>query len=124
MKTAKDPRHLKRIKLMQDLYAWGFNPNHSPEFAAIGYIIKKLPKIDKLIEEAAPTWPINKINRIDLSILRQAIYELVENKKEKVPPKVIVDEAVELAKQYGSDSSPSFINGVLGKLISLQKIVV
>ena len=76
-------------------------------------ILKKSGKIDKEIEEAAPTWPVDKLNKIDLAILRLAIYELEEG---KTPPKVVIDEAVELAKQYGSENSPSFVNGVLGTI--------
>ena len=63
-----------------------------------------------------------KINGIDLAILRQAVYELMIEKE--IPPKVVVDEAVEIAKEYGSESSPGFINGALGKLITDQNIQV
>jgi N utilization substance protein B len=76
-------------------------------------ILKKKVKIDNLITEAAPAWPIDKLNKIDLAILRLAVYEL---EYEKTPPKVVIDEAVELAKEYGSESSSSFINGVLGTI--------
>lgn len=76
-------------------------------------IIKQQDKIDKKIKEAAPQWPIENLNRIDLAILRLAVYEL-EN--EDTPPKVVIDEAVELAKEYGSESSSSFVNGVLGTI--------
>ena len=58
-------------------------------------------------------WPVDKLNKIDLAILRLAIYEL-ENLE--VPPKVVIDEAVELAKEFGSENSPSFVNGVLGTI--------
>lgn len=78
-------------------------------------IIENIDKIDKLIEEAAPSWPVLKINKVDLAVLRLAIYELFLSKK--APTKVVVDEAVELAKEYGSESSGSFVNGVLGTLI-------
>jgi transcription antitermination factor NusB len=120
MKTAKDPRHLERIHTMQQLFASEFpNPN-PPENHKTAQIIENLNQIDELIKLAAPTWPIEKINKIDLAILRQAVYELTI--ESKAPPKVVVDEAVELAKEYGSDSSASFINGALGKLISDQQI--
>ena len=69
--------------------------------------------IDQKITESAPTWPIDKLNKIDLSILRLSVYEL-ENTQ--TPPKVIIDEAVELAKELGAEASPSFINGVLGTI--------
>ena len=105
---------------MQDLFAWDFNQKTTPINLRSQKIVKNLKKVDKMITEAAPTWPIDKINKLDLSLLRQAVFELVIEKE--APPKVIVDEAVELAKKYGSESSPSFINGALGKLISDYKI--
>ncbi|SRR5260221_12602083 len=120
MKTSKDPRHLERIHVMQTLFAWDFNKADQLSNDTAIQILEHIGKIDKLIEQAAPTWPVSKINKIDLAILRQAVYELVINPK--APPKVIVDEAVELAKEYGSESSSSFINGALGKLIADQKI--
>lgn len=134
MKTSKDPRHLRRVRVMQDLFAWDFNHKTQLEVEDTDRIINHLDQIDELIKQSAPTWPISKINKIDLSILRQAIYELLfgENSglekddkvydSSKVPPKVVVDEAVEIAKEYGSSSSPSFVNGVLGKVIESQKI--
>ena len=76
-------------------------------------VMKKCKKLDKQIEEAAPTWPIDKLNKVDLAILRLAVFELDE---EGVPPKVIIDEAVELAKEFGSENSPGFVNGVLGTI--------
>ncbi|MEJ2347586.1 MAG: transcription antitermination factor NusB [Patescibacteria group bacterium] len=117
MKTAKDPRHIKRIKVIKALFAESFAPQEKlPELAQ--KIIKQSKKIDKKIEEAAPMWPADKLNKIDLAILRLAIYEL-ENIK--VPPKVVIDEAVELAKEFGSENSPSFVNGVLGTIYKEEK---
>lgn len=75
-------------------------------------MIKNLKTIDTEIVASAPEWPIDRINKIDLSVLRLAAYELIIQKSE--PPKVIIDEAVELAKEFGSENSGSFINGVLG----------
>lgn len=121
MKTAKDPRHQKRIKLMQELFTFDFNKKNKPQ-SDIKDIISNLTKIDKLISKSAPNRPINEINRIDLAILRLAVYEL--NFSKDIPLKVVIDEAIELGKQYGSDSSPSFINGVLGKVVKLKKIIV
>lgn len=118
MKTSKDPRHIERAKIMQELFAVEFNKQNSSnrEFSAASQsIIDKIEKIDTLITEAAPSWPVNKINRVDLAVLRLGIYELFFSRK--APTKVVVDEAVELAKEYGSESSGSFVNGVLGKLI-------
>lgn len=114
MKKRSDPRHLKRIKLIQELFSLDFNPTQktSPNLAPL---IKNLKKIDATIEKVAPLWPKEQINKIDLSILRLATFELLLAKE---PQKVIADEAVELAKQYGSDTSPGFVNGVLGKIIN------
>lgn len=122
MKTATDPRHLRRREAVKVLFAETFV--HAPQTGAgfakqqqIPELAKKIlaqkVKLDKLIEKAAPQWPVDKLNRIDLAILRLAVYEL-EN--EDTPPKVVIDEAVELAKEYGSESSSSFINGVLGTI--------
>lgn len=112
MKTATDPRHLRRREAVKVLFADTFTkqPNQ-PELVI--KILSQKEKLDKLIADAAPEWPIDKLNKIDLAILRLAVYEL-EN--EDTPPKVVIDEAVELAKEYGSESSSSFINGVLGTI--------
>ncbi len=127
MKTAKDPRHLQRIKLVQNIFAWDFN-HKQPEDPEVQEILEgieeKHTEIDNLIGKAAPAWPLEKINKIDLAILRVATYELLFPKDEesRTPPKVAVDEAVEIAKEFGADSSPSFVNGVLGKLIEDQQV--
>lgn len=118
MKTSRDPRHLHRIQLMQELFTWNFKKGKTE--GETKKIISKLKRIDKKISEAAPERPILQINRIDLAILRLSLYELLLVKK--TPPKVVVDEAVELAKEYGGDSSPSFVNGVLGKVIEMEGI--
>lgn len=112
MKTAKDPRHIKRQNIVKALFAESFTEQDVKD-PLVKKILKGSPKIDKHISKAAPTWPIEKLNKIDLAILRLAIYEL-EN--EDTPPKVIIDEAVELAKEFGSESSSSFVNGVLGTI--------
>lgn len=119
MKKKSDPRHQKRARLVQALFSWQFLPDKKP-VTRIQKVVSNLSKIDKLIAKSAPGRPIEQINRVDLSILRLAIYELAVEKS--VPPKVAVDEAVELGKEYGSASSASFINGALGKLIELKKI--
>ena len=72
-------------------------------------------KIDPIIEKCAPQWPLDKIFKIDLVILEMAIYELII--KKETPDKVIIDEAVELAKEFGNDTSSSFVNGVLGTIL-------
>lgn len=114
MKTAKDPRHQKRIKIVKMLFSWQFRPETKTPKDLKG-VVDNLTTIDKTIEKAAPLWPIAQINRIDLSILRLAVFELLLS---MVPEKVVVDEAVELAKKFGSESSPSFVNGVLGAVLN------
>lgn len=124
MKTSKDPRHLKRIKLIQALFSWNFQPKKNPAQDIVG-IVKNLKKIDNLIKRSAPDRPLDQINKIDLAILRNAVFELIINDdklRKDIPPKVALDEAIELGKQFGSDSSAAFINGALGKLIKLKKI--
>ena len=112
MKTAKDPRHQKRRKAVKALFAESFTQQKAlPE--EVKKILAGVDEIDKKIQNSAPVWPVEKLNKIDLAILRLAVYEL---EKTKTPPKVIIDEAVELAKEYGSDNSPSFVNGVLGTI--------
>lgn len=78
-------------------------------------ILKKSKLLDRQITLSAPEWPLSRINKIDLAILRLAAFELLIKKTE--PPKVIIDEAVELAKEFGSDNSAPFINGVLGNIL-------
>ena len=77
-------------------------------------IVKKLKQIDEIIEKAAPEWPIEQITIIDRNVLRIGLYELLYAKKEEVPPKVAINEAIELAKSFSGESSGKFINGVLG----------
>ena len=120
MKLKTDPRHLKRIKLMQLLFSWNFSQKKPTK--AIAEIVQNLPEIDKLISESATDRPVADINKIDFAILRLAVFELII--KRLAPVKVIVDEAVELGKEFGSDSSGSFINGALGKVIKLKKIQI
>lgn len=74
---------------------------------------EKRAELDALIQPIAPEWPLDQIARIDLAILELALYELTEM-NDVVPPKVVINEAVELAKAFGSDNSSRFINGVLG----------
>ena len=113
MKTPQDPRHQRRIHLMQELFTVGFDHAHPSE--DLGDIMGVLARIDKRIEESAPEWPLPKIAKIDVAILRLAAYELIIETKE--PPKVIIDEAVELAKEFGNENSPKFVNGVLGTIL-------
>ena len=91
---------------METLFSQSFRPKSKP-------VLKNLTKIDKLIAQAAPDYPLTKISKIDLAILRLAVSELLQKKQ---PFKVIIDEAVELAKEYGGEASFSFVNGTLGTI--------
>lgn len=127
MKTASDPRHLSRQKIVQELFAYQAQADsHGPEEGKTSKIalssqtkevIAHLPEIDQIITECAPEWEINKLNQIDLAILRLAIFELVCESSQ--PAKVVMDEAVELAKEFGNENSPAFVNGALGKAFYL-----
>ncbi len=128
-------RHLSRTVAMQSLYEWDFNNRQTPlaeitqhnleQFAPglddpafifdlIKGVESHIPDIDKIIVETAPEWPLEQITVIDRNILRLGIYELMF--AQEVPPKVAINEAVELGKTFGGESSGKFINGVLGTL--------
>ncbi len=128
-------RHLSRTVAMQTLYEWEFGGGQedveellkknleqfapgleAQEFAfqLIRGAVQHLEQIDKLISEAAPEWPVAQIGSIDRNVLRVGIYELFY--AQDVPPKVIINEAVEVAKTFGGESSGKFVNGVLGTL--------
>lgn len=113
MRNPLDPRHKKRQKLIEELFKIEFHKQAISQKTKD--IIKHKEEIDEEIEKSAPEFPVKKVNKIDLAILRLAIYELLIEKKE--PPKVIIDEAIELAKEYGGETGPAFINGVLGNVI-------
>lgn len=114
MKTSQDPRHQRRQHIVQLLFAQSFN-SPQPQNTEILPIMEHIDTLDREIEKIAPEFPIEKINKVDLAILRLASYELLIEKD--APQKVIIDEAIELAKEFGGDSSPAFINGALGKLV-------
>ena len=114
MRASYDPRHKKRRTIIKEIFAWQYS-DQNPLSKDSQEVADNLEKIDQLLTEAAPDRPLKQINRIDLAILRLAIFELFI--KPSAPYKVVVDEAVELAKEFGADSSASFINGALGKLI-------
>lgn len=126
-------RHLSRTIAMQTLYEWDmrrqadiepiiarniaeFQEDADAEFikAVVNGGIKVVEEIDEKLAKAAPEWPVDQISPIDKAILRVAIYELLYS--EEVPPKVAINEAVELAKLFGGENSSKFINGVLGTL--------
>jgi len=124
-------RHLSRVIIMQTLYEYDFRPevdlssikvrnieNYNEdadvEFidGSIKIIFDNLKEIDAQIVKAAPEWPLDQISLIDKTILRVAIGEILYS--EDVPPKVAINEAVELGKTFGGENSSKFINGVLG----------
>lgn len=131
-------RHLSRSIVMQSLYEWDFYgqkpkdlkkiverniKEFGPGLEEVGFIwslikgiTSHLPQLNKIIEKAAPEWPIDKITIVDRNVLRIGLYELLYENKEEVPPKVAINEAIELAKSFGGESSGKFINGVLGTI--------
>ena len=142
MKSSKDPRHEGRKIALQVLFEWSFNSidvdkimerdldslleinnmtdqENKPDIDLANFLVKgvteNLDTIDKIIEESAPEWPVNQIAKIDLEVLRLAILELYIARN--VPPKVSIDEAVELAKEFGGENSSKFVNGVLGTVV-------
>ncbi len=117
MKTSQDPRHKRRQQVIQELFSLQFHKQKVSNFSKT--IIEGKADIDALIHKAAPEFPVEKINRVDLAILRLAVYEILVYKRE--PKNVIIDEAVELAKEFGNEKSPAFVNGVLGKIITYDK---
>lgn len=116
MKTSLDPRHKKRQETIKVLYAESFYAQPTSDITAKA-ILSNLKKIDRMLFKIAPGFPIEKINKVDLAILRLGIYEILIEKKE--PQKVVIDEAIELAKEFGGDTSPGFVNGALGKLMKI-----
>jgi len=114
LKTKRDPRHQRRREAVKSLFSYIFHKNQPADALAL-MVITKLDLIDKKISSSAQEWPLERINKIDLAILRLAVFELTIQKTE--PPKVIIDEAVELAKEFGSENSAPFINGVLGNIL-------
>ena len=130
-------RHLGRIVALQSLYEYEFR--HSDETPVdvdaviernldrykddigdtkfvselVNGVIEHLAKLDETLQPLAPDWPLAQVARIDRNILRIGLYELLY-RKEDVPSRVAINEAVELAKSFGSDNSSKFINGVLG----------
>jgi len=116
MKKATDPRHQFRIKIVEELFAESFASQGKKNEKTLK-ILENLTVVDEYIRKAAPAWPIDKIAKIDLAVLRLAVFEILIDKRE--PVKVIIDEAVEISKLFGNDRSPSFINGVLGTTLKL-----
>jgi len=135
-------RHLSRSIVMQSLYEWDFYgmpaqtdkskdsletiiqrniENFGPGLESIEFVkeladgvAKHLKSLNKIIEKAAPEWPIAQIPLIDRNILRIGLFELLYSNKDEVPPKVAINEAIELAKTFSGQTSGKFVNGVLG----------
>ena len=109
-----DKRHQKRIDTLQKLFPLGFE--HTSTDPDVVEITKNLKEIDAQIQEHAPRYPLKDIGKVDLAVLRLAMFELYIEKVN--PPKVIIDEAVTLAREFGNEKSFSFVNGVLGSVLS------
>ena len=110
-----DPRHNLRVKIVQQLFALSFvDGKIKNKEEKTKLIIEKMPLLNDLIKKFASKYPLEKVSKVDLSILRLAVYEL--NFEKKTPPKVVIDEAIELAKELGSEKTFGFVNAVLGKI--------
>lgn len=131
-------RHLQRSVAMQALFEWDFQGQHNEniqdivdrnvnEFAPgiedyvfvealVNGTLENRSTIDALIEKCAPEWPLEQVTVIDRNILRLGIYELMHGNYNEVPPKVAINESIELAKTFGGESSARFVNGVLGTI--------
>lgn len=129
-------RHLARSVVLQTLFEWDFNEKdnkiaeailkrNQEEFAPgadsdsflddlFKGVIKKANELDEIIAKAAPDWPLTKISIVDRNILRIGLYELLFADRSEVPAKVAINEAIELAKSFGGETSGKFVNGVLG----------
>ena len=124
-------RHFARITLMQSLYEYlqrggnllkiverniskyDFEENNLKFIKKVAKGVKKhIDEIDKIITISAPEWPLTQIAQVDLSILRLSIFELIFD--DEVPPKAVINEAVELSKAFGGENTSKFVNGVLG----------
>ena len=131
-------RHLSRSIAMQSLFEWDFRGKDVARLDAIveknirefgpgmedasfvkdlvKNVLEKIPQLDEIIVRCAPEWPLEQITPVDRNVLRVGIYELLHGNREEVPPKVAINEAIELAKTFGGESSGKFINGVLGTI--------
>ena len=141
MKRSTDPRHQARILVLQELFSKYFKKgdiqtenismkdllelNEMTEYDKDLYkkildgVIEKQEEIDTLIQKYAPQWPIEQMKLVDLQILRMAIYEGFVGMI--TPPKVAIDEAIEVAKDFGGEINSKFVNGVLGAIYEQQK---
>ena len=141
MKRATDPRHLSRELALQTLFSKDFNNSregvldfnvsdlsvldeietYNTELyeSIVQGVRDRRDEIDESIKQFAPQWPISQMKLVDLQILRMAIYEGFLAKI--TPPKVAIDEAVEIAKEFGGETSSKFVNGVLGAIYETKK---
>ena len=116
-------RHTAEASLAARVDAWGLSKQaatYAQELVA--GVVSELEEIDGLIYSFAPTWPVDQLPSVERNVLRVAIFEIVSGVG--TPPKVAVNEAVELAKTFGSESSPKFVNGVLGSVLAAQNVKV
>ena len=110
---------------IEECLAWSMEVDKTPEetlhFARelVEGVLANRDQLDKQIQELAPAWPVSQLSPIDRNLLRLAIYEVTV--ATGTPPKAAINEAVELAKLYGSEGSPRFINGVLGSIMDRIK---
>src|SRR3989344_2390044 len=116
MKKKTDPRHMARKEVAQHLFEWIFLHDVTDGNAKTRAVVENIPHIDAVITKCAPQWPLDQINKVDLSVLRLAFYELFF--EPDTPQKVVIDEAIEIGKELGTDSSGSFINGVMGNVMN------
>lgn len=106
---------LEQIALCEDDACSWKEKDKTYIFEKVEKISEKLEEIDAKINEVSEGWKTGRMGKVDLTLIRLAVYEMLY--EEDVPAKVAINEAVELAKQYGTDNSPSFVNGVLAKLV-------
>lgn len=114
----KDFHEAGELKEQMELYISELEKPTMEEYAYLtkrfDAVVEKLEEIDQILSEASSGWKLNRMNKVDLTILRLAVFEMRFD--EEIPVKVAINEAVELAKRFGGDESPSFVNGVLAKL--------
>ena len=130
---------------MQTLFEWDFNDasvtpeqmeditreniaefapgldNNEFVFSLVNGVVAQQRQLDDIIEKAAPDWPIEQIAIVDRNVLRIGLYELLFSNKSEVPARVAINEAIELAKTFGTEDSSRFINGILGSLVKKQE---
>ena len=133
-------RHLARTLAVQTLYQWDFlgkrpasldeartfiRNEFAPKFDDHAYVedttkavVERADEIDGMLSRFAPDWPVDTMNLIDRNVLRIAVYELAFN--ETIPSKVAINEAIEIAKAFGGDTSGKFVNGVLGAIFKAR----